>query len=188
MQAVVSVRVVRISGFIRRTTAGDTTAAHSPFALLERFDLVSASSLPIALQRRQIYFGLLHSQFSPTSISTQLRADSIRPSHHLPIYITILVSCCIPHRLDEMHDHRNFHHPVDKAKAGEASVNVQSLEGRLADLKEQFRNASTTYSSADASPVNPHEVRVSLIASDRSLNFPFRTHSQIVPYPIQPRG
>jgi len=87
-----------------------------------------------------------------------------------------------------MDDHRNFHHPADKAKAGEASVNIQSLEEPLADLKKQFRKASATFSSAGASPVNPYEVRVSLITSDRSLNFPFRTHSQIIPHPIQPRA
>jgi len=71
-----------------------------------------------------------------------------------------------------MDDHRNFHHPSDKAKAGEASMNIQSLEERLADLKKPFRNASTTFSSVDASPANPYEVRVSLITSDRCLNFP----------------
>jgi len=155
-------------------------------ALLERFDLTSTSSLPIALQRRQIYFDLLYSQISPTAISSQLRADSIRTSHHLPIYITTLVSRCIPHRLEEMEDHRNFHHPADMAKEGEASVNIQSLEERLADLKKQFRKASTTFSSAGASSVNPYKVRLSPITSDRGLNFPFRTHSQILPHPIQP--
>jgi len=67
-------------------------------------------------------------------------------------------------------------------------MNIQSLEEQLADLKEQFQKASSTLSSADASPVNPHEVRVSLIPSDRSLKFPSRTHSQIIPYPIQLRA
>jgi len=156
--------------------------------IAERFDLASTSSLPIALQSRQIYFDLFHSPLSPTAISSQLRIDSIRTSHHLPIYITTLVSCCIPHRLDEMDDSRNFHHPADKAKAGEVSMNIQPLEERLADLKRQFRKASTTFSSADAPPINSYDVRVSLITSDRSFNFPYRTHSQIIPHPNQSRA
>jgi len=85
-----------------------------------------------------------------------------------------------------MDDDHNFHHPADKAKAGEVSMNIQPLEERLADLKKQFREASATFSRADASSVNLYEVRVFLITSDRSLNFPFRTHSQIIPHPIQP--
>jgi len=161
---------------------------HCQTQIDECFNLTSTSELPIALQRRQIYFDLLHSQFPPPDISSQLRADSVRTSRHLPIYITTPVSRCILHRLDEMDGDRNVHPPADKAEAREASMNIQPLEERLADLKKQFRKASTTSSSADLSPVNPYEVRVSLITSDRSLNFPFRTHSQIIPHPIQPRA
>ena len=67
-------------------------------------------------------------------------------------------------------------------------MNTQQLEERLADLKKQFREASTTLSSVDASPINPYEVCVALVTSDRSLNFPFRTHSQMIPHPIQTRA
>jgi len=104
---------------------------------------------------------------------------------HLPTYVTTLVSRRIPHSRDEMDDDRNFHHPADKAKAGEAS---RSLAKKLADLKKQFRKASATSPSVAAPPINPYEVRVSPITSDRSLSFPFRMHSRIIPYPIQPRA
>jgi len=135
--------------------------------LLERFDLTSTNSLPIAFQ---IYFDLLRSQFSPTAISSPFRADSIPNSQHLLIYITTLTSRCIPHRLDEMDDDRNFHNPSDKANAGEMSMNIQPPDARLAGLKKEFRRASTIFFGADASCVNPYEVSMSLITSDRSLN------------------
>jgi len=48
-------------------------------ALFERFYLASTSSLPIALQSRQIYFDLLHSPFSPTAISSQLQQTRYEP-------------------------------------------------------------------------------------------------------------
>ena len=153
---------------------------------IERFDLTSTSELPIAVQRRQVYFDLLHSRFSPITISSQLRADLTRTSRHLPFYITTLVSRCIRHHLGEMDGDRNFYHPDDNYNAGEALMNTQQLEERLADLKEQFREASTTLSSVDASPINQYEVWVALITTDRSLNFPLRTHSQIIPHTIQP--
>ena len=71
-----------------------------------------------------------------------------------------------------MDDDRNFRHPADKTKAGEASMNIQPLEERFAELKKQPRKATTTSSSPGAPSVNPYEVRVSQITSGRSFNFP----------------
>jgi len=129
-------------------------------ALLEHLN--STSSLPIALQGeapdllRPIAFSKFHQHpLVANSEQTRYEPQAIYQS------ITTLVSRCIPHRFDKMGDDRNFHRQADKA--GEASMNIQALEERLADLKKQFRKANTTFSSADASPVNPYEVRVSLI-------------------------
>jgi len=165
-----------------------TAALHridsSALTLRKRFDLTSTSSLPIALQRRQIYFDLLHSQFSPTSLSSPLNRlnTNLTPSTNLHYHSRFGL---YSYHVDEMDDGRKFHYPADKAKAGEAPMNIQPLEERLSDLKKQLWKASTTFSSAGASPVDPYEVRVSLITSDRSLNFPFRTHSQFIPHPVQ---
>ena len=50
-------------------------------------------------------------------------------------------------------------------------MNIQPLEERLADLKKQFRKASTTFSSADAPPINSFEVRyLSLRAIEVSIS------------------